>query len=264
VFWDDADDVERLEGVATDITERRESARRQREAAAILDNTPEGVIVTDDRERILMVNRAFQSLSGYEEVEVLGRNVGLLDATEAANPWAAIRQRLESSGYWQGELTSRRKDGEVFPELRSISHVVAPEGEADHVVHLFTDMSRLKATEKRLDFLAQHDALTDLPNRGLLLAHMRERIGTPGAGTLDVLKIDKRFVDDLAENNDDREIASVILAMGHALRLSVIAEGVETAEQLAFLENKGCDNYQGYFYSPPLPAPAFARLLAEG
>jgi EAL domain-containing protein (putative c-di-GMP-specific phosphodiesterase class I) len=105
--------------------------------------------------------------------------------------------------------------------------------------------------------LGVHLAIDDFGTGYSSLAYLRQF-------PIDVLKIDKRFVDDLASNNDDREIASAILAMGHALRLSVIAEGVETGEQLAFLEANGCDSYQGYFFSPPLPAPAFARLLSEG
>jgi len=78
---------------------------------------------------------------------------------------------------------------------------------------------------------------------------------------LDVLKIDKSFVDDIPFHQDDMEIAAAIVAMGHTLGFKVLAEGVETAEQLAFLQGKGCDLYQGYLTSPPLPPEAFAKLV---
>lgn len=78
---------------------------------------------------------------------------------------------------------------------------------------------------------------------------------------LDVLKIDKRFVDDIAHDRDDREIAMAIIGMGHTLGFKVLAEGVEAVEQLAFLEAQGCDLYQGYYHSRPLPAAEFARLF---
>ncbi|TRX01276.1 bacteriohemerythrin [Candidatus Methylobacter oryzae] len=78
---------------------------------------------------------------------------------------------------------------------------------------------------------------------------------------LDVLKIDKSFIDDIPNLQDDMEIAATIIAMGHILGFKVLAEGVETPEQLAFLREKKCDLYQGYITSPPIPAEAFAALL---
>ncbi|MEE7626880.1 EAL domain-containing protein [Methylobacter sp. Wu8] len=80
---------------------------------------------------------------------------------------------------------------------------------------------------------------------------------------LDVLKIDKSFIDDIPHLQDDMEIAATIIAMGHILGFKVLAEGVETPEQLAFLREKNCDSYQGYIKSPPVPAEAFALLLRE-
>lgn len=78
---------------------------------------------------------------------------------------------------------------------------------------------------------------------------------------LDVLKIDKSFIDEIPHNNDDMEIASTIVAMGHILGFKVLAEGVETQEQLAFLQKTGCDTYQGYLKSRPIPADEFVNLL---
>jgi len=78
---------------------------------------------------------------------------------------------------------------------------------------------------------------------------------------LDVLKIDKRFIDDIPVQQDDMEIAATIVAMGHILGFKVLAEGVETMAQLAFLQEKGCDMYQGYLKSKPVPAHEFAELL---
>ncbi|HEY8037436.1 MAG TPA: EAL domain-containing protein [Methylobacter sp.] len=80
---------------------------------------------------------------------------------------------------------------------------------------------------------------------------------------LDVLKIDKSFIDDIPNLQDDMEIAATIIAMGRILGFKVLAEGVETPEQLAFLREKNCDLYQGYIKSPPIPAEAFVVLLRE-
>jgi EAL domain-containing protein (putative c-di-GMP-specific phosphodiesterase class I) len=75
------------------------------------------------------------------------------------------------------------------------------------------------------------------------------------------LKIDKSFVDHLTERSSDRKIAAAIVALGHAMKLDVLAEGVETAEQLEWLENLGVDRWQGYLKSRPLPAVEFEALL---
>jgi diguanylate cyclase (GGDEF)-like protein/hemerythrin-like metal-binding protein/PAS domain S-box-containing protein len=80
---------------------------------------------------------------------------------------------------------------------------------------------------------------------------------------LDVLKIDKSFIDDIPNLQDDMEIAATIIAMGRILGFKVLAEGVETPEQLAFLREKKCDLYQGYIKSPPVPPEAFAAMLRE-
>ena len=75
---------------------------------------------------------------------------------------------------------------------------------------------------------------------------------------LDQLKIDQSFVRDVLSDPNDAAIAKTIVALGHSLGLEVIAEGVETLEQRDFLLNSGCQAYQGYLFSRPLPVDAFA------
>jgi len=78
---------------------------------------------------------------------------------------------------------------------------------------------------------------------------------------LDVLKIDKKFIDDIPNSKDDKAIATAIIGIAHTLGFKVLAEGVETQQQLDFLRQQQCDHYQGYFCSPPLPADKFQQLL---
>jgi EAL domain-containing protein (putative c-di-GMP-specific phosphodiesterase class I) len=78
---------------------------------------------------------------------------------------------------------------------------------------------------------------------------------------LDSVKIDRSFIKDLPGDGDDAGITQAIIAVAHSLRLGVIAEGVETAEQLDFLRTNGCDEMQGYLFSRPLPAEQFLALI---
>ncbi|VEB41197.1 Bacteriophytochrome cph2 [Chromobacterium violaceum] len=79
---------------------------------------------------------------------------------------------------------------------------------------------------------------------------------------LDTLKIDQSFVEGLPDDDDNAAIAEAILAMAKKLKFQVVAEGVESEEQAAFLEGKGCHVLQGYHFGRPLPAGEFAALAA--
>jgi diguanylate cyclase (GGDEF)-like protein/PAS domain S-box-containing protein len=173
--------LERLAELEDANQRLREELERQhgdgealRRAAIVFDNAAEGVLVTDADTRILDVNRAFCEVTGYSHEEVAGRTPRILRSGRHGRRfyeemWAALGER----GRWHGEIWNRRKDGEVYPELLSISAVCDGSGRVSHYVGVFSDISLLKASEARYQRLAQHDVLTGLPNR-LLLADRLE------------------------------------------------------------------------------------------
>ena len=158
--------------------ERRRAEDRLRQSAAVFEHTREGVIVTDPELRITLVNRAFCDITGYTAPEVLGRNPSLLSSGRHDRDFfGAMWTSINNAGHWQGEIWNRRKNGEVYPELLSISAVKNEQGQATNYVGVFADISKLKASEDRLDFLAHHDPLTRLPNRLLMNSRLEHAIG---------------------------------------------------------------------------------------
>lgn len=157
----------------------RASEERHRLQVAALNASRDGVVITDLEPKIISVNPAFTTITGYHEKEVRGKSPSLLksghhDRAFYQSMWAQLKQQ----GFWQGEVWNRRKDGEVYPELLSISTVYDEAGEPSHYVGVKTDLTNLRRSEERLQHLAHHDHLTGLPNRLLLealLEHALER-----------------------------------------------------------------------------------------
>lgn len=159
-------------GILIDIDERKKNEERLRLSAAVIDSTRDGVVVTDLSAQIIAVNRAYCEITGYSEAELLGKNPRILqsgrhDDRFYQQMWSA----LASLGHWQGEIWSRRHNGEVYPEWLTISAVRDENARVRHYVGVVTDISRLKQTEAELARLAHYDPLTGLPNR--LLAQSR-------------------------------------------------------------------------------------------
>ncbi|PPQ28633.1 hypothetical protein CCR94_17490, partial [Rhodoblastus sphagnicola] len=175
--FDAAGRMERVVGADTDITERKAHEADLRLARAVFVSTHEGVCVTDAARNIIMVNPAFEEITGYSEAEVRGGNPRKLKSDRhEADFYRAIWKDIDAKGVWRGEIWNRRKDGVVYPEWLTISTVRDAAGAITHYVGLFTDISRIKESEERLKFLAHHDPLTGLPNRTLLSLRLTQAV----------------------------------------------------------------------------------------
>jgi len=160
-------------GVVRDIRQRKEAEQRLRLGSSVIRQASQGIIVTDARGVISMVNPAFSRLTGYTEEEAIGANPKLLQSGRHDDEFYALMwAALHENGYWQGEIWNRRKNGEVYPEWLSLSAIKDGEGRITNFVGMFSDISKLKDAEEDLERLAFYDALTGLPNRLLF----RERL----------------------------------------------------------------------------------------
>ena len=164
-----------------DLEERIEALRRTRDElnlyATVFTNATEGMTITDAHSRIVAVNPAFTEITGFATHDVVGQRPSVLssgrqDKSFYRDMWA----RLTSEGKWQGEIWNRRASGELFPEWLSITAVRSEEGRPSHYIGIFSDITERKAAEARIEHLANHDALTNLPNRFLLLDRLDQAI----------------------------------------------------------------------------------------
>jgi diguanylate cyclase (GGDEF)-like protein/PAS domain S-box-containing protein len=165
-----------LIGSTEDVTERKLREADLRIAATAFE-CQEAIVVTDAKQQILRVNRAFTELHGYTAQEVLGRTPRLLQSGRHDRSfYAAMAGELERAGTWQGEVWNRRKNGEIFPEWLSITAVHNDEGEVTHYVATQTDLTLRKAAEDEIKNLAFYDPLTHLANRRLLHDRLHQAV----------------------------------------------------------------------------------------
>jgi diguanylate cyclase (GGDEF)-like protein/PAS domain S-box-containing protein len=155
--------------VAIDITRRALDGQRLRQAAAVLENSQEGMFVVDTAGLTVMVNRAFTDLTGYSEQHIIGAPLDTLyEHADATWTSADMLATLESTGKWRGEMGLIRRDGTSFTVLMSVSAVTSPSGRVTHYAGTFTDITESKKVEEEMRRLALFDPLTGLANRRLL------------------------------------------------------------------------------------------------
>ncbi|MBA3998155.1 MAG: signal transduction protein [Candidatus Accumulibacter sp.] len=146
--------------------ERKEAAERLHLYANVFQHSGEAILVTDRDNRIVAINQALTRYTGFTLEELYGENPRVLASGHTPPEtyqelWAA----LKATGFWQGELWDRRKDGGAYPKWTAISLIRNEAGAVTHHIASFTDISERKTAEARIDYLARHDALTGLYNR---------------------------------------------------------------------------------------------------
>lgn len=155
------------------LEQRDQALAKSREnlqlAERVIDSSLEGIIITDPANRIEFVNRAFTHMTGYTAEEAIGRTPEILssgrhDAAFYGQMWDALKR----SGYWRGEIWNRRKSGELYLEMLTITAITDDSGAVTHYAALFSDITHMRENEERIRKLAYYDALTGLPNRRLL------------------------------------------------------------------------------------------------
>jgi len=212
-------------GSGIDITERKLSEERLQLLASVFTHADEGIMITSPTGNILDINDAFERITGYNRTEALGQSPSILNSGQQSGLfYAAMWHSLAEHGQWRGEIWNRRKSGEMYAAMETISAVRDAQGQVTHYVALFSDITELKAHANRLQQIAHFDALTGLPNRLLLGDRLQQALALAQRQglRLAVVFIDldgfKAVNDQYGHDAGDRLLTALASRMKRALR----------------------------------------------
>ncbi|UDL05299.1 EAL domain-containing protein [Marinobacter sp. CA1] len=211
--------------IQNDITRLKESQRELRIAASVFERSHDAIMITDQNNRIIDINPAFSRITGYGKAEVMGRSPAVLSSGQHSREfyqamWGAIERRHS----WRGEITNRRKNGELFTELVSINRVQLDHPDEWYHVAVFSDITALKNHAEAMDRVANYDDLTGLPNQRLLTSRMYRALAEADrSGTaLAVMQLDldqfKQINDRFGHAAGDHVLATIAKRLKAAVR----------------------------------------------
>lgn len=145
----------------------------------VFEFSNEAIFICDAANTIVEVNPAFARITGYSREEAVGRDPAFLSSGKTPDDvYQSMWASLSTTDSWQGELWDRRNDGSIYPKQLSISVVRNSQGDIQNYIAYATDIAERKNAVERIALLADHDALTQLPNRAALVSLLQQELGT--------------------------------------------------------------------------------------
>lgn len=175
-----------------DVTQLVEAQQKINLQATVFDNTEDGIVITNDHVGIIAVNRAFTRLTGYGGHEVMGKNPSLLKADlQDEDFYAAMWREINENGRWTGEIHNRRKDGEIYAELLTVTVVKNEDGTVANYVGVFSDITKRLQQEKTIK---DNEKMLFIQRQRLAEA---QRIAKIGSWELDLITGDLHWSDEI-------------------------------------------------------------------
>ena len=187
-------------------------------AASVFTHAREGILITDANANIVDVNETFTTITGYSRSEVLGQNASILQSgRHNTGFFQQMWNDLNTKDFWTGEMWNRRKNGDIFAQMQTISTVRDRAGKPIHYVGLFTDITQLKEHQQQLEYSAHYDALTRLPNRVLLADRLKQGLARSqrNNSSLAVLYIDLDGFKGVNDNHGHEMGDQLLITIAH-------------------------------------------------
>jgi len=242
-----------------EVTEHRIAELKLRLTSRVLENTQEGIMLTDAQQRIIAVNPAFLKATGYESEEIIGYTPSKLKSGRHDEEfYRVMHESFKENDGWQGEIWNMRKNGEIYQEWANIKVIRKPDGEIDCYIGIFSDISNQEAMKQKLKELAYYDELTGLANRSLLYDRLQHALvqSKRGDSLMAVLFLDfDNFKDvdvDLAQSADDQVLKEAAERLSYCVREGDTLSRLGGDEFVAILRNIG---------DMEVPAQIAARML---
>lgn len=176
VYKDSNGQVVGVFAAARDISQQLEAERIQL-SDRIFRESHDGIVITNSRGVIVDVNPMYNQITGFSRDEVIGKNPKILSSGKQSSEfYSEMWDAINKHGHWQGEVWNRKKNGELYAELLSISSLDDDAGNTLHYVGIFSDITLSKQYQEKLKFMAHYDALTKLPNRALFADRFTQAI----------------------------------------------------------------------------------------
>ena len=164
--------LETAANIVTIVLKNAYNEKRVKIFTQSMENANEGVIITDDNNNIIEVNRSFREIYGYSEADVLGKNPRILSSgIHHKEFYKAMWEAIENEGHWAGEIINRLSNGEHITQWMSISSICNEDGSKNYLA-IFTDLTELKEAQEKANYLAYHDQLTGLENKSKLVKNL--------------------------------------------------------------------------------------------
>ncbi|WP_426415607.1 putative bifunctional diguanylate cyclase/phosphodiesterase [Aestuariirhabdus sp. LZHN29] len=189
--WDPQGRITRIAGTRRNITLEKKQQAESVMFHRLSTLSTQAVCLLDHQFRFLLVNPSFCELTGFSSDELLGRKIGQVSRHHDALFYQEIADQLQRKGFWSGEILEYRKDGSAYPVAANFSSVTDPDGLNPYCLGIYSDLSDLQQTEKRLHFLASFDNLTGLANRELFLRRLSKATATGKPLNLLLFNIDR-------------------------------------------------------------------------
>ncbi len=163
--------------VLRDISERKITEGTLQMAAQVFENSRDAIAITDREHRVLAINQAFSTITGFAAGEVVGSDVpNLRSGAHEPSFYQQIWESVAATDHWEGEVWSKRKNGEEYPVWMALTAIRGIDGVVSNYMAILSDITDRKRVEEHTRHLAEHDFLTDLPNRVLFLDRLHQAL----------------------------------------------------------------------------------------